>query len=113
MIKLEISVSPQQSKYLEFSQSLNSIIPDLKQRCTTFQISEQDKTFSILLHVESIQELSAVLHSKELGILSGAIRTLGKKSEVVIHGLGHEKRGATINEIRLNYSKKEKNKTIK
>ncbi len=113
MIKLEISVFPQHSKYLEFSQSLNSIMPELKQRCTTIQITEQDKTFTILLHVESVQELSSILHSKELGILSGAIRTLGKKSEVVIHGLSHEKRGATINEIKLSYSKKENNQLNK
>ena len=104
MIKLEISVLPQHSKYLEFSQSLNSILPELEQRCTSTQITEKDKTFSILLLVKSDQELSLLLHSKELGILSGAIHTLGKKSEMIIHGLGHEKRGETINEMKLKYS---------
>ncbi len=111
MIKLEIIVRPKSEKCLEFSQTLEFIKPDLEQICTLIQIIEEDNKYSINMNVDSVQELTNILHSKELSILSGAIRTLCEKSEIVIHGIGHKRKGNDLREIRLNYLKRNK-KTI-
>ena len=105
MIKLEITVFPKSTKYLEFSQSLNSMMPDLKQLCASLKVIEQDKEFTIIFNMDSVKKLTTALQSKELSILSGAIRTLGEKSEIVIQEPGHKNRGTDLRELRLNYSK--------
>ncbi len=112
MIKLEIIVKPKSEKYLEFSQSLNFIKSDLEQLCNSVTISEEDKVFSIIADLSSVKQLTTVLHSTELSILSGAIRILGEKTEVIIHGVGYKKKGSDLREIRLNYSKTKKEKSI-
>ena len=104
MIKLEITVLPKSSKYLEFSQSMESIKSDLEQLCKTFQIIEEDKAFRIILGADSIRDFTVILHSKELSILSGAIRTLAEKSKIIIHGAGYKRRGADLRQIRLDYT---------
>ena len=105
MIKLTITVLPKRTKYLEFSQSMDSIVPDIKQLCASTKVSEKDKEFTIIINVDSVKKLKATLQSKEFSILSGAIRTLGEKSEIVVHGPGHKKTGAYLKELRLSYSK--------
>jgi hypothetical protein len=104
MIKLEITVLPKSSKYLEFSQSMESIKSDLEQLCNFLQITEEDKAFKIILGVGSIRDFTIILHSKELSILSGAIRTLAEKSKIIIHGAGYKRRNADLSQIRLDYS---------
>ncbi len=105
MIKLEITVQPKTIKYLEFSQSLESMKPNLEKLCDSLLITEEDSTFSIIAKMKTIQQLTNTLRSNELAILSGAIKTLGEKSEVIIHGIGNKKKGTDLREIRLNYSK--------
>ncbi len=107
MIKLTVTVLPKRTKYLEFSQSMDSMMPDLKQLCASMKVSEKDKEFTIIINVDSVKKLTAILQSKEFSILSGAIRTLGEKSEILIHGPGHKNTGAYLKELRLNYSKKQ------
>jgi len=108
MIKLEIKILPKDIKYLEFSQSLLSIKTDLKQLCSSFEISEQNRSFSIIANLNSPEQLTKILYSKELRILSGAIRLMGESSEISIQGPGYNKRGTDLSEIRLNYLKTEK-----
>ena len=112
MINLEICVHPKSSKYLEFSQSLEFIRPRLEKYCTSIKVTEKDKAFTIVLHVGSAKELTALLHSKDLGVLSGTIRTLSEKSEVIIHGAGHKREESDLHEIRLSYLKRNKKTTI-
>ena len=110
MIKLEIIVKPKSEKYLEFSQSLNFIKSNLEQLCNSVTLSEEDKVFSIIADLSSVKQLTTFLHSTELSILSGAIRILGEKTEVIIHGVGYRKECSDLREIRLNYSKTKKEK---
>jgi len=112
MIKLEITVQPKSEKFLEFSQSLTSIKPKLKLLCSSVQITEEENAFTIIIDMDSVQELTTALSSTELGILSGAIRTLAKKADVVIHGIGTKKKGSDLQEIRLNYLKKNKKQSF-
>jgi hypothetical protein len=111
MIKLEIGIRPKSHKYLEFSQSLESIQTDLMQLCAGLLITEKNKTFSLIAEMDSTEQLTEVLKSKELGILSGAIRMLAEKSEIIIHGNGHKIKGSDLQEIRLKFSKTKKEKT--
>jgi len=112
MIKLEIIVQPKTEKYLEFSQSLDFIKGDLLKPCTSFSITEENETFSIVAVMASAEQLAKILRSTALAILSGAIRILAKKSEVIIHGVGHKRKGSDLREIRLNYLKRKKETSI-
>jgi len=110
MLKLEIIVKPKIEKHLEFSQSLDFIKSDLEQLCNSVLISEVDGVFSIIAYLNSVRQLTTILHSTELRILSGAIKMLGEKTEVIVHGIGYNKKGSDLKEIRLNYSKTKKEK---
>ena len=91
MIKLEVIVQPRSVKYLEFSQSLKSMKPNLHQLCDSLLITEKDSTFFIVAEMKTPEQLSKTLRTKEFAILSGAIKTLGEKSEVIIHGIDYKK----------------------
>ena len=108
MLKLEIIVRPKSEKYREFSQSIEFIKSDLEQLCNSVIISEDNRTFSIIANLNSVEQLTTVLYSNELSILSGAIRVLAEKTEVIIQGINYTKRGSDLKEIRLNYSKTKK-----
>ena len=108
MIKLEIIVQPKKEKYLEFSQSLDFIKSDLMKLCAFLSITEKNKTYSIIADLVSVEQLITILYSKELSILSGAIRILGEKSEIFIHNNGQKNKGSDLKEIRLNYTKTKK-----
>jgi hypothetical protein len=108
MIKLEITILPKSSKQLEFSQSLNFIKPDLERLCSSLKVSEKNHTFTVTMVVDSVKKLMAALHSKELRLLSGAISTLGKNSDVVIHDGGNQRKVSDLREIRKMYAKKER-----
>ncbi len=107
MIKLEIFVQPGSEKFLEFSQTLEFIENDLAKQCSSLSIN-RDKSFSIIATFSSAEQLTKVFSSKELGVLSGAIRTLSTKSEIFIHGIGNIMKGTDLQEIRLIFSKREK-----
>ena len=112
MIKLEIIVQPKNEKYIEFSQSLEFIRSNLQKLCMSLSVTEKDKTFSIVATMVSAEQLAKILRSTALAILSGAIRILAEKSEVIIHGIGHKRKGSDLREIRLNYLKRKKKTTI-
>ena len=107
MIKLEITVLPKCTKSLELSQSLDSIKPDLEKLCTSVILTKEDKKFLIAINVDSFQDFQTVLYSKEVSILSGAVSTLGKKSEVTVYGIGNKKGSSDLQKIRLFYSRNE------
>ena len=107
MIKLEITVLPKCTKSIELSQSLDSIKPDIEQLCTSVILTKEDKMFLIVINVDSFQEFQTVLYSKEVSILSGAISTLGEKSEVIVYGIGKKKGSSDLQKTRLFYSRNE------
>ncbi len=113
MIELEIVIQPKSIKYLEFSQSLKLIISKLNQDYKSLQVTEDNKIFSLIAKMDSPKQLASFLRTKELSILSGAIRTLGEKSEIIIHGLGGKKKSNDQKEIRFNYLRKKENNSIK
>ncbi|HDO28180.1 MAG TPA: hypothetical protein ENH02_08700 [Bacteroidetes bacterium] len=112
MIKLEIIVQPKHEKYLEFSQSLESIKDDIQQLCCTLSITEGNKVFYFIAEMNSTEQLTKILYSKELSIISGAIAMLAEKSEVIIHGVSHIRKGSNLQEIRLNYLNRKKKPSI-
>ena len=111
MIKLEITILPKSSKHLEFSQTLDFIKPDLERLCSSLEVSKKNKTFTIMLIVNSVKKLMVALHSKELRLLSGAISTLGEKSQIVIHEGEYQRKGSDIKEIWTMYANKDRKKT--
>ncbi len=58
-----------------------------------------------MMIADSVKKLMAVLHSKELRLLSGAISTLAKKSEITIHDGRNTRIASDIRKIRSDYSK--------
>jgi len=107
MIKLEITILPKCTKSLELTQSLDFIKPDLEQLCTSFILTKEDKVFIVAIIVDSFQEFQTVLYSKEVSILSGAISTLGEKSEVIVYGIGNKNGSSDLQKTRLFYSRNE------
>ena len=73
-----------------------------------FVHKRKNKTYSLIADLISVEQLISILHSKEFSILSGAIRTLGEKSEILIQNNGYNIKGSDLREIRLNYSKTKK-----
>ena len=108
MIKLEIFVQPKSNKYLEFTQSVNSMTENLLLLCPGMLIIEKEKNFSFISEMNSPAQLNEILNSKELSILSGAIKTLCEKSEITIQDNGYKMKGTDLREIILKLSKKGK-----
>ncbi len=109
MIKVEIKVRPKSIKQLEFSQTIDFITNDLTQLCNRLLITNMNGYFLLTAEVNSREQLTDILYSKEFGILSGAIRTLCQKPKIIIKGIGNTKRGSDLQEIRLNFLKNEDN----
>ena len=105
-MKLEIIVHPKITKYLEFSQSLKSIIPELRKLCDSIIVIEKSELFSIIIDFKSAEQMEDVLNSKEIRILSGAMAVLKEKSEIIIYGDGYKKSADDLIAIKKAYSKK-------
>ncbi len=112
MIKLEISVIPKAIKRIEFSQSLSSLDGDLQRCCPKSIISIKDEVYRITIEFKTEEQLKTVLLGKELGILAGAIRTLGEKSKINIQGISQKKWATSYGGIQINYLKNSEIKTI-
>ena len=112
MIKLEITVQPKKEKYLEFSQSIESIKPDLEHCCSSLQIKETNKIFSIIILFDSVSQLRTAIYSKKFGIFSGAIKTLAESSDLTINGVEPKKERTLLKEIQRNFSKKDKKQSL-
>ena len=105
MIILELTVRPKPEKYLEFSQSLESIKPGLEHCCTSLQITEQNNEFLILIRFDSATQLKTALRSKKFGILSGAVKILAGKSDITIQGLENKNEWPELKSFLLNFQK--------
>ena len=105
MIKLEIIVQPKSVKYLEFTQTLEAIKSDLQKHCIRLTVIEKEKSFSITADLESDEQLKAIINSKEISILLGAIKLLGEKSKIIIIGSSLKNKTTDLKEIRLKYQK--------
>ena len=108
MVNLEIIVLPKSEKYLEFSQSLESIKPSLLYLCNSLSITKNGENFSIIFELSSTKQLLKTLNAKELKILAGAIRLLQEESEIIVHGENYQKRTSNLANMRLNYLSKNK-----
>ncbi|MCF6358833.1 MAG: hypothetical protein L3J54_13610 [Draconibacterium sp.] len=105
MINLIITVQPKSIKYLEFSQTLEQIKGNLSQHCTKLAIVEEKKGFTIVTDLKSAKQLSSIINSKEMGILSGAIKMLCKVSKAVINGGGFENKAYNLKEVQFNFTR--------
>ena len=105
MIKLEIRVRPKSIKYLEFKQTLAQIKGDLEKHCTRIYIIEKAHGFFITADLESDEQLSNIINSKEISVLLGAIKILCEKSKTIINGSCLISKTTDLNEIRHNYQK--------
>ena len=100
MIILSIKVQAKTSKYLELSQSLDSMLVNLEKLCSSLIISEKDKIFLIISKLNSIDCLDNILNSKEMRILSGTLKVLGNHSEITIDGFKEKLISSDISGIR-------------
>lgn len=105
MIKLEISVIPKSIKRIEFAQSLSSLDGDLLRCCPNLIIAFENDIYRITAEFKTKEQLKKVLAGKEFGILAGAIKTLGKKSDINIHGVKYKKRGPNLRDIEISQHK--------
>ena len=106
MIKLEIRVIPIRRKQAEFSQTLESIKNDLQEHCSGLFVKREENIFCFRIDFKSENRLNEILQGNELKILSGAIRSLGEKSEITIQGGSEgEKKWSDIDKVRLYYLK--------
>ena len=108
MIKLKITVQPKSIKYLEFKQTLDTIKNDLQKYCMHLTVIEKGNTFSLVADLNSDEQLSEIIKSKEIRILSGAIKMLGKKSKTTINGSSIKNVTNDLKKLRLNYLKNNK-----
>ena len=82
--KLELIVLTNSRKRKEFKQSLNFLAGNLQNYCSSLMIDESEDglTFTILARWETETQMRQALSSKELLILSGAIRALCEKTAI-------------------------------
>ena len=105
MINLEITAKPKRNKYLEFSQTLEQIKTDLQKLCFRLTIIEEKNSFSIVADLKSNDQLSVIINSKEVSVLSGAIKMLCEKSKTMINGSSYSTKTEILKEIQLQYKK--------
>ncbi len=113
MIKLEISVIPKAIKRIEFSQSLSSLKDDLQRCCPNLIVAIEDDAYRITAEFKTEERFKEVLYGNVLGILAGAIRTLGEKSTINIRGISQKKWATSFGGTQINYLKNSEKKTIK
>jgi len=82
--KLELIVSPNSRKRLEFKQSLDCLAGTLKNYCSKLEIIESDDgvTFTLLVQWETSDQMRQAIKSEECSILSGAITALCEKTVI-------------------------------
>ena len=105
MINLVITAQPKSAKYLEFSQTLEQIKGNLQKLCTKLTVIENKNSFTIVADLKSNEQLSVVVNSKEISILSGAIKILCEKSKIMIKGSSYSNKTENLKEIRLRFKK--------
>ncbi len=105
MINLEITAKPKKNKYLEFSQTLEQIKTDLQKLCFRLTVIEEKNTFTIVAKLRSNDQLSAIINSKEISVLSGAIKMLCEKSKTMINGSSYSNKTEILKEINRQYKK--------
>ncbi len=105
MINLEITAKPKRNKFLEFSQTLEQIKTDLQKLCFRLTIIEEKNTFTIVADLKSNDQLSAIINSNEVSVLSGAIKMLCEKSKTMINGSRYSTKTEILKEIQLQYKK--------
>ncbi len=108
MINLKITVQPKSIKCLEFKQTLDTIKNDLQKYCTHLTVIEKENTFSLVADLNSDEQLSEIIKSKEIGILSGAIKMLGEKSKTTVNGSNIKNGTTNFKRLRLKYLKNNK-----
>ncbi len=84
--KLELIVSPNPRKRLEFKQSLDCLAGTLQNYCSKLEIIESDDgvTFTLLARWETSDQMRRAIQSEECSILSGAITALCEKTIIML-----------------------------
>lgn len=87
MIKLEFEVTPIPRKRMEFSQTLDSLLNDMKDCCDRFEFfqSGNGKNFLITLSYSGIEQLYSAVQDVRIKILSGAISSLCEANEILLN----------------------------
>ncbi len=105
MIKLEINILPPQHKRRELSQSLELIKRDLQKESFALVVIEENESFIIKVESNTENKFIALLHSKEFHILSGAIKVLCEKSEIIIQKDNNIQKWPDLDKLRMNFLK--------
>lgn len=82
--KLELIVSPNLRKRLEFKQSLDYLAETLQNYCSKLEIIESDDgvIFTLLAQWETLDQMRQAIRSEECSILSGAITALCERTVI-------------------------------
>jgi len=75
---LELKIEPNSRKKKEFSQTLKNLATTLQGSCSSLEINEAEdsSTINIRVNWETAAEMHRTLQGDEIGILSGAIKSL-------------------------------------
>ncbi len=112
MIKLKINILPVQHKRRELSQSLELIEHDLQKQSFTLVVIEENESFIIKVEFNSENKLIALLHTKEFHVLSGAIKVLCEKSEIIIQKDNNIQKWPDLDKVRMEFLKPHKKQSI-
>jgi hypothetical protein len=105
MIKLKITVQPKSIKYLEFKQTLDAIKNDLQKYCTHLTVAEKENAFTIIADAKTNKQFSTIINAKEFIILSGAIKMLCEKSEIIIKQNNNTQEWPNLDKVRMEFIK--------
>ena len=91
MILLEIAITPSPDKHVELIQTLNSLLGNLQQYSSTFNIAKTENKISVIAELKNLEQLEKLGDDPYFALLCGAINTLGLKSEILINGMKNNK----------------------
>jgi len=91
MTLLEIAITPSPEKQVELIQTLNSLLGNLQQYSSNFNIAKTENTISVTAELKNQEQLDKMGADHDFALLCGAINTLGVKSELLINGMKNNK----------------------
>jgi chromosome segregation and condensation protein ScpB len=84
MTVYELKFISQTTKRLEMKQTLHALLGKLNRNGLIWRLTETEDSFKIYVKTDDSEALQKVIDSEEFQLLSGAIKTLGIKSQTMI-----------------------------
>jgi len=97
MTLLEIAITPSPEKHVELIQTLNSLLGNLQEYSSIFNIAKTENNISVTAELKNQEQLEKLVADHDFALLCGAINTLGVKSEILIDGMKQNKLALKLN----------------